>query len=104
MHRYCFTVPTNGFAKISQVSLTEGGPLTAAEARTVQNLDEQWLPPYLVQQAQNWNVEGTVSFPQGDNNTPVLTLSDWDATVSQIVSLPVHTGYTEDRLRVRAKG
>ncbi|PGW42273.1 hypothetical protein [Bacillus thuringiensis] len=190
-----FTVPTNGFAKISQVSLTEGRPLTAAEVRRVQNLDEQWLPPYLAQQAQmqaslqsatnqlnaiygstswseaigpdvtytdltnltllqpsqsgsvtdlpvpdpyaeqkaaisqaaqrawmqlqarnivpnglflqtaqNWNMKGTVSFPQGDNNKPVLTLSDWDATVSQMISLPVHTGYTEYRLRVRAKG
>ncbi|PGW46199.1 hypothetical protein [Bacillus thuringiensis] len=191
-----FTVPTNGFAKISQVSLTEARPLTAAEVRRVQNQDEQWFQPYLRQQAeiqtslqvatnqlnaiynstnwsgaigpnvtytdlanvtvleptpsqprlstdlpiqdpdaqqkaaifqatqrawmqlqarnivpnslflqggQNWNVEGTVSFPQ-ENNKPVLTLSDWDATVSQMISLPVHNGYTEYRVRVRAKG
>ncbi|PGW35222.1 hypothetical protein [Bacillus thuringiensis] len=57
-----------------------------------------------LQTAQNWNMEGTVSFPQGDNNKPVLTWSDWDATVSQMIPLPVHTGYTEYRLRVRAKG
>ncbi|PGW35221.1 hypothetical protein [Bacillus thuringiensis] len=46
-----FTVPTKGFAKISQVSLTEGRPLTAAETQRVQNQDEQWLQSYLTQQA-----------------------------------------------------
>ncbi|PEM04231.1 hypothetical protein CN602_09255 [Bacillus cereus] len=192
-----FTVPTNGFAAISQVSLTEGRSLTAAEARRVQHQGEQWLQPYLaqqaqmsasiqsatnqlntiygssnwngtigpnvtytdvtnitllqptspqqgsvtdlptqdpyagqkaaisqatqrawmqlqarnivpnslfLQQAQDWQTEGTVGFPQGDNNKPVLTLSDWDATASQLISLPVHSGYTEYRVRVRAKG
>ncbi|OPA06057.1 hypothetical protein BHL54_27155, partial [Bacillus cereus] len=192
-----FTVPANGFAKISQVSLTEGRPLTAAEIRKVQHQDEQWLQPYLAQQAkinaslqlatnqlnlmygssnwngtigpnvsytdlenlavlqgsspqqssmpgiplpdpyaqqktaiyqaalrawnqlqarnivqnglflqhaQDWNMVGTVGFQQDNNMKPVLTLSDWDATVSQTIALPSEGGNTEYRVRVRAKG
>ncbi|MBG0968789.1 hypothetical protein [Bacillus sp. SRB3LM] len=192
-----FTVPSNGFAKISQVSLTEGRPLTAAEIRKAQNQEEQWLQPYLaqqaqitaglqqatnqlnamydssnwsgtigpnvsytdienltalqnsapqegsmpgipmqdryaqqkaaiyqaalrawnqlqarnivqnglfLQQAQNWNIAGTVSFPQDSNRKPVLTLSNWDSTVTQIITLPSEGGNTEYRVRVRAKG
>ncbi|MBG0968060.1 hypothetical protein [Bacillus sp. SRB3LM] len=45
-----------------------------------------------------------MSFPQDSNRKPVLTLSDWDSTVSQIITLPSKGGNTEYRVRVRAKG
>ncbi|MBG0968061.1 hypothetical protein [Bacillus sp. SRB3LM] len=72
-----FTVPPNGFATISQVSLTEGRPLTVAEIRKVQHQDEQWLQPYLAQQTQI-----NASLQQATNQLNAMyDSSNWSGTI-----------------------
>ncbi|ANS50149.1 hypothetical protein BM86_17485 [Bacillus thuringiensis] len=109
-----FTVPSDGFAKISHVSLTEGPPLTAAEIRQVQHQDKQWLEPYMDQQAQITaslqNATNQLNEIYGSSNwtgtiKPDVTYADLDSlTILQCVSsqegtipgMPVQDNYTQE--------
>ncbi|CUB55363.1 Pesticidal crystal protein cry14Aa [Bacillus subtilis] len=56
-----------------------------------------------LQRLQGWETEGTVGVTSDQNTKPMLTLTEWDATATQTISLPGGQE-KEHRVRIRAKG